>query len=173
MRYASCATVNLVYRRKNIAHPTDTNGFFVPNRERRAFMACTFMHTKFPDRIPADRAVLRVFAGGPGREDLVDLDEGLLIDRLHGELAEILGIAGRPRETYLFRHRQAMPCNDTTLPGRLARIEAARAEQPGLFLAGGCQGTVGLPDSIASGKRAAEAAATFLEPTRLAVSAGS
>jgi len=160
MTYASCATLNLVYPRDRVNHPLDHNGFFVPAAEGRSFMACTFLSTKYADRFPANHAVLRVFVGGTGNPGAVDTDEGVLIDRIHRELEPILGLTAKPGRAYLHRHRQAMPCKNTSLKPRLARIAGTLPE--GLFLAGGCEGTVGLPDSIRSGKMAAEAAGRFL-----------
>ena len=160
MSYASCATLNLVYPRDRVDHPLDHHGCFGPAAEGRSFMACTFLSTKYADRFPDDRVVLRVFVGGTGNPGAVDTDEGVLVDRIHRELAPILGITSLPERTYLHRHRQAMPCKDTNLKPRLERVAADLPH--GLFTAGGCQGTVGLPDSIQSGERAAETAGRFL-----------
>jgi oxygen-dependent protoporphyrinogen oxidase len=50
---------------------------------------------------------------------------------------------------------------------RVARIESAQREHAGLFLAGNAFHGVGLPDCIASGERAAVAAAAHLRASRL------
>ena len=62
--FSSTATVNLAYRRSDIAHPLDGYGFVVPHVERRKIMACTFSSVKYAGRAPEDVALLRCFAGG-------------------------------------------------------------------------------------------------------------
>jgi oxygen-dependent protoporphyrinogen oxidase len=52
-------------------------------------------------------------------------------------------------------------------PQRIARIEAAQRKHPGLYLAGSAFHGVGLPDCIASGERAADAAAAHLRTSGL------
>ena len=42
-------------------------------------MAATWTSTKFSHRAPADGVLIRSFVGGPGREELVRLDDAALI----------------------------------------------------------------------------------------------
>ena len=39
-------------------------GFLVPMKERKRLVACTWVGTKFPYRVPAGKAVARCFLGG-------------------------------------------------------------------------------------------------------------
>ena len=51
-------------------------------------MACTFVGTKFPHRVPADKITLRCFFGGAGNEAVLDeSDESLDRDRARGTAA--------------------------------------------------------------------------------------
>src|SRR6185436_4051624 len=64
IRFASTATVNLAYRREDIAHSLDGFGFVVPFVEKRSVLACTFSSVKFPRRAPDGHVLLRAFVGG-------------------------------------------------------------------------------------------------------------
>ncbi|CAM2064307.1 protoporphyrinogen oxidase [Sulfidibacter corallicola] len=161
IRYASCTTLNLIYRRDQLANVAPINGFFVPASEGLSFFACTYVHHKFPFRVPADKAVFRVFlrnglAGAPR------LDLGEWVDRVHGDLAPILQARGMPLDACITRFPWAMPRQEVGLTARLAQVQALANQRPGLFLAGGCAGVVGLPDCITSGERAAAGALDFL-----------
>ena len=48
--YASCATVNLVYRKKDLRRPLNRFGFFVPRTERLPLLAGSHVSVKFSDR---------------------------------------------------------------------------------------------------------------------------
>ena len=63
--FSSTATVNLAYRRSDIAHPLDGYGFVVPHVERRKIMACTFSSVKYAGRAPEEIALLRCSPAAP------------------------------------------------------------------------------------------------------------
>jgi protoporphyrinogen/coproporphyrinogen III oxidase len=69
--------------------------------------------------------------------------------------------------THVRRWPRGMPQYLLGHPERVARIEAACSKHPGLYLAGNAFRGVGLPDCIASGERAADAAALYLRASRL------
>jgi oxygen-dependent protoporphyrinogen oxidase len=50
--YSSSITVNLIYDEANLGALPDGFGFLVPASERRAMLACTFVHRKFLGRTP-------------------------------------------------------------------------------------------------------------------------
>ena len=89
--FSSTATVNLAYRRNDIAHPLDGYGFVVPHVEGRKIMACTFSSVKYAGRAPDDVALLRCFAGGALQPELLDQPD----DALEAQVREDL--EGPPR----------------------------------------------------------------------------
>ena len=162
LAYAPCATVNLVYRKSDVGRMPTSLGFFVPRTERRPLLAVSFVSAKFPDRAPDDHVLLRAFLGGALRPDVVEHDEDTLARLAHDELRSLLGLRGEPVLARTTRFPRAMPQYEVGFLSRLESIEARVADVPGLALAGGAVGAVGLPDCIASGERAAEDAVDFV-----------
>ncbi len=144
--YGSSATVNLVYRRREIPHPLDGFGFVCPSAENRAILGCTFCSVKFPSRAPAGWVVLRAFLGGASLDD----------QRVAGELKELLGIKVVPSFTWGNRFEKSMPHYRVGHLDRLRRIEDGMSRLKGLVLAGNGYRGIGLPDCIHSGEQAAE-----------------
>ena len=89
-----------------------------------------------------------------------------------------LGVTAAASLTRVSRWPHGMPQYLLGHPERVGRIEATQREHAGLFLAGNAFHGVGLPDCIASGERAADAAAAHLRaasllPASIAVGSGS
>ena len=72
-------------------------------------MAATWTSTKFSHRAPADGVLIRSFVGGPGREELVRLDDAALIQLVCEELGAILGITATPLLARVYRWERANP----------------------------------------------------------------
>jgi len=155
--YASSAIVSCAFRREDIPYPLDGFGFVVPHIERRTLLAGTISSLKFAGRAPAEFALIRAFVGGALRPDLVELDDGALLDRVRRDLTELLGIRVRPTLTRIARWRRAMPQYHLGHLDRVARIERRVAALSGLHVAGNAYTGVGIPDCIRSGEAAAAA----------------
>lgn len=153
VRYTAVAVVTLAYRLRHVGHPLDGFGFFVPHREGRSILACTWTSSKFVGRAAADTALLRVFVGGVHHEELVALDDERLQRLVEAELGPILGLRGVPILTRIHRWPNGYPQYDV---GHGARVEAIEGALPaGLAVAGNAYRGVGLPDCIQSSTAAA------------------
>jgi len=155
--YASSATVSLAYRTEQIPRPLDSFGFVVPLVEARSIVACTYSSVKYPGRAPDGHVLLRAFVGGALQQDLFDQDDATMAANVRRELRELLGITSEPLLTRIHRHANAMPQYRVGHLDRMARIDAALKQHPGLALAGNAYRGVGIPDCIHSGELAAEA----------------
>ncbi len=158
--YVSTATLSLGYRRADVGHPLDGFGFFVPRREGRSLLGCTWTSSKFDHRSPRDGALLRLFLGGAGHEDLLELGDDELVATLARDLEEIMGLRAVPRLVRLYRWPRGYPQYELGHLERVRRIEEALPR--GLLLAGNAYRGVGLPDCIAGADRAAEGALAHL-----------
>ncbi len=159
LRYAACATVNLIYAADAFRSIPRSSGFFVPRAERSALLGGTFVSTKFEGRAPSDRVLVRAFLGGAGRgREALCGDDATLGTRTHAALAMLVGIKARPLAQYIHRYPYAMPQFDVGHLGWVERTLRAAAALDGVHLAGGCVGAVGIPDCIASGTAAAQRA---------------
>jgi len=154
--FSSTATVNLAYRRGDIAHPLDGYGFVVPHVERQKIMACTFSSVKYAGRAPEDVALLRCFAGGTLQTDLLDQPDQALEAQVREDLESLLGISGAPTLCRTTRYPGSMPQYNVGHLGRVERIEARLRQFSTLALAGKSYRGVGIADCIASGEMAAE-----------------
>ncbi len=154
--YASCATVNLSYRTADVPRPLPGLGFFVPRGEGLPMLAASFASLKFPKRTRPGEVLIRCFLGGALHPGLAELPEDELARLADDQLRRLIGIVGEPRFTRTMRFPRAMPQYEVGFPERARRIAARLADLPGLAVAGGAVGAVGLPDCIRSGERAAE-----------------
>ena len=94
--YASTATVVLGYRRTDVAHPLNGSGFVVPRAEGSSILAGSWMSSKWPDRAPAGKVLLRAFVGGTRDPVALDRSDAELVDRSLAALRPLLGIRGDP-----------------------------------------------------------------------------
>jgi len=159
--YSSSITVNLVYDEAQLGALPDGFGFLVPASEKRAMLACTFVHRKFLGRTPTGKVVLRAFLGGMRNEMLMAESDQALIAAVRRELTEILGedVIGRevrPETAQVSRWRRAMAQYAVGHQERIARIRERVEALPGLQLAGNAYDGIGIPDCIRLGRQAAK-----------------
>jgi oxygen-dependent protoporphyrinogen oxidase len=161
--YASTATLNLAYRRADIAHPLDGFGFVVPIVERRSVLACTFSSIKFAGRAPEGHVLLRAFVGGALQPEMFALDEEAMEQAVREDLRLLLGIEEPPLFSHLEKWPRSMAQYHLGHIERVKRIEERLSALPGLKLAGNAYGGAGIPDCIRSGERAADEILDLLE----------
>lgn len=154
--HASSATVSLGFPRSAVGGPLEGLGFLVPRSEGRRLSACTFSSEKFPGRAPAGHVLLRAFVGGARGGELAQRDDEALTALACEELDALLGVKGAP---VVARVHRFVGANPQYRVGHLERVRGLeRATPPGLILAGCAYRGLGIPDCIASGEGAADAA---------------
>lgn len=154
--YAGSAIALVGYRREQIAHALDGFGFVVPEIEHRKILAASFSSVKFDGRAPEGRVLIRVFFGGAGHPEMVDLPEEELRKIVCRELAELLGANGEPELFRVCRWGGKMPQYHVGHVERVRRIETCAGALPHFALAGNAYHGVGVPQCIHSGEQAAE-----------------
>ena len=154
--YAGSAIVALGYRREQLTRDFEGFGFVVPAVERRSILAASYSSSKFDDRAPDGRVLVRVFLGGAERPEQLELDDQALIDLATRELADLLGIEGRPELSRVVHWPRSMPQYHLGHVELVERIEKLAAGLPTLALAGNAYHGVGIPNCIHSGEQAAE-----------------
>jgi oxygen-dependent protoporphyrinogen oxidase len=163
IRYSSSVTVGLGYDEKVRRALPPGFGFLVPCSEKVRIMAATFVHNKFPQRVPQNRALIRCFLGGTRDPQVLDLPEGEIAEIVRQDLAEVLGIRAAPDFAYVYKWEQAMAQYEVGHRAKIARIQNLLAENPSLALAGNYLGGIGVPDCVRSGSEAAAKISAELE----------
>jgi oxygen-dependent protoporphyrinogen oxidase len=153
--YNSSVTVSLGYRREAFDGRMSGFGFLVPKKERRRLVACTYVGTKFPYRVPQDKVMLRCFLGGAGDRALNDPDETVVND-VREELRGIVGVTAEPLFARVSRWPRSMAQYTVGHKARVEKIEALLKPFPGLYVAGNAYTGIGVPDCARMGKLAAE-----------------
>jgi len=154
--YSSSITVNLVYEGADLDPLPPGFGFLVPAVEKRAILACTFIHRKFPGRTSPGKTVLRAFLDGANNARLLDRPDDFITDLVRKELRQILRITAKPELVEVTRWPQAMAQPAVGYKERQRRVQARLAELPGLRLAGNAYDGIGISDCIRLGREAAK-----------------
>lgn len=160
--YASAATVALAFKRDAVAHPLNGSGFVVPKVENTGIMAGSWLSSKWPNRAPADRVLLRAFVGGARDPRALDKSDAELVATAMGALRPLLGILGEPLLKRVYRWDRGNAQHEVGHLDRIARIETALLTIPGLHLTGSGYRGVGIPDCVADGRATAKKVCTWL-----------
>ena len=155
IRYSSSVTVILSYDKHVRASLPAGFGFLIPRGENRRVRAATFLHNKFPDRAPEDRALIRCFLGGTRDEEILQASNEEILALVRRELQEILGITAEPLLVRVFKWNHAMAQYGIGHGARVERIRELLDGMPALALAGNAYGGIGVPDCARSGSEAA------------------
>lgn len=155
IQYASTATVNLAFQDPGVAAALNGYGYVIPDTENRPALACTWTSTKFPHRVPDGTALLRVFIGRAGQEDLVSESDGTLTQVALDEIRSTLGIDQSPDYVRIKRWPKAMPQYNVGHLELIDQIEHDLEAHPDIKLAGAAYRGIGIPDCIDSGRTAA------------------
>jgi oxygen-dependent protoporphyrinogen oxidase len=153
--YSSSAIVTLVYDDAKFDGRRAGFGFLVPRSERKRLLAATFVATKFPNRAPDSRVVLRCFFGGMGDGAVLNESDESLLALARQELQRILGLTAAPLHFTIARWQKSMAQYIVGHSVRVKEIEQRVAALPGLYLAGNAYYGIGIPDCIRLGREAA------------------
>lgn len=152
--YSSSLTVALGFDEAVRAALPGGFGLLIPRKEGSRLLAATFVHNKFPHRVPGDRALLRCFLGGTRDEGILQLADEEILGMVRAELRRILGITAEPLFSRIYRWTAAMAQYRVGHLERLAQIDRLRSQLPGLALAGNAYRGIGVSDCVRSAEEA-------------------
>jgi oxygen-dependent protoporphyrinogen oxidase len=87
------------------------------------------------------------------------LSDDEMVETVKRDMAGVLGLRGQPVMSRVFRWPGGTPQLEVGHIARMAAVDEEVASVPGLFLTGAGLRSTGIPDSVADGTRAGEAAA--------------
>lgn len=152
--HSSSATVCMGFDTDDLGFSLDAFGVLCPGIENRPLMAATFSSTKWPNRAPKGKALLRGFVGGPKNQEIMEKSDDELIDIVKSEFRSILGLRVEPVFARVYRWINGMPQYTMGHLGRVDAIEARVAAIPTLGVGGGSYRGVGIANCIESGEAA-------------------
>jgi protoporphyrinogen/coproporphyrinogen III oxidase len=163
--YASMAIVTLAYPAAAFPSPPERSGYLVPAVDGRPVKAVTFSSVKWPhlQQDAAGLVIVRCSLGRVGEEALLQNDDAGLATLAAGDLAAATGVRGAPVATRVSRWSGALPQYTVGHLGRIARIRAGVAREPGLAVCGAAYDGVGVPACVATARTAAGQIAAYLE----------
>jgi oxygen-dependent protoporphyrinogen oxidase len=160
--YASSATIALAFHRSEVRHALHGSGFVVPRVEQTGILAGSWLSSKWPDRAPADRVLMRTFVGGARDPRALERSDADLVRVSLDALTPMLGISGEPILARVYRWERASAQHEVGHAARLGAIEQTLARRPGLFVTGSGFRGVGIPDCVADGRATARKAVQYL-----------
>jgi protoporphyrinogen/coproporphyrinogen III oxidase len=161
--YGSSVVVTLAFAAE-VARSLEGYGYVVPRVEGTDVLACTWSSRKWDGRAPRGASLVRVYVGRFGGRDLTRATDDDLIGLARDELG-LVAVDAVPTLTRVHRWPLAMPQYVLGHLDRLALVDEALLQLPGLALAGAAYRGVGIPDCIASGEAAAESVVRALAAT--------
>ncbi|MBN2847488.1 MAG: protoporphyrinogen oxidase [Coriobacteriia bacterium] len=153
---SSSATVPMAFRAEYFPGDTNWFGILSPIVEDRPLLAVTLSSSKWPDRAPEGRVLLRGFIGGPRNQHLLEASDADLIETVRAQIVDLLGMRADAQPVFasVYRWNGGMPQYTLGHLDRVDEIERLAAAVPGFALAGGAYRGVGIPNCIESGERA-------------------
>ncbi len=145
-------------------------GFVVPQSfgpesgPSHQLLACTFVHQKFPGRVPEGGMLLRAFFGSHAADALLGETDEKLVERARLQLSRVLGPLPEASETVVRRWPHSMPQYAVGHLDRMAELESLLTAMPGLHLLGSAYHGVGLPDLVRQGRATARVLAGETHP---------
>lgn len=154
IRYAGIASMSLVFDKSDIAHPLDAYGIVIPSSAGRNIDGMQWNSSKWSQRAPDNKAVIRVFFGGPHTRAMLDKSEDELLAIVREELRYILGITAKPEFYSYGKWENAYPQYDV---GHIEKIDAIESNLPEkVAITGNAYRGVGIPDTVKTAKVASE-----------------
>ena len=154
--YVDVATIWLSYPRSAMGRDLDGTGFLVPPQEGKLTVGCTWSSAKWPHLADDELVLIRAMVGRRGDRRWLDMDDDTLVQRVHEELVEAMGLTAGPDHHSIQRWPLAMPQYLVGHQARLDALDAATRHLPGLYLTGAAFRGVGIASCVADAERTAQ-----------------
>lgn len=172
IEYASSVVYAVIINRRDLSARQDGFGMIVPGKFGRDAMAISYTSNKYPNRVPADEILLRVFLGGAMRPEVIDLPDAQIEHMAVRELRELLGWTGsEPNWSGIIRWRNAMPQYKVGHVSRLKLLKQALDPFQTFQLCGAAYEGVGIPQCVRAARKASDRLLDELRQSNLALSA--
>ena len=165
--YASAATVALAFERRHVRHSLVGSGFVVPRVEDTGILAASWLSSKWPNRAPDGRVLMRAFLGGARDPAALERSDTELVQTSLAALRPLLGIDHDPLFTRIYRWDRGNAQHEVGHLDRMAAIDRALTRHPGLFVTGSGFRGVGIPDCVADARKTGAQVSSWLGANNL------
>jgi protoporphyrinogen/coproporphyrinogen III oxidase len=163
IRSVPIVTVAVGYDRASVAHPLAGSGFVVPSAEQASVTAMSWVTSKWRNRAPDNRVLLRGFLGGARDEAVFDRSDDAIVSGVEEDARRYLGISAKPLITRVYRWPHGGMQLDVGHLNLMDEIESRLAVARGLRMsAAGFRG-VGIADCVADARTQAAKLSTEVQ----------
>jgi oxygen-dependent protoporphyrinogen oxidase len=153
--YAPIVTLPIGVARKALRREVRGFGFLAPRDAGLSILGCLYMSQLFPGRAPKEHELLHCMLGGTRWPEVADEPEDWLLQRALADLDQVLGLDGEAQNLGVCRWPRAIPQPGRDHVRRIRELRARVSALPGLAIAGSWVDGISVPDTFASGLRAA------------------
>ncbi len=160
--HAPVAVVTLGFRDAagGIGMDLGAYGFVAARGEGIELLGSQYDSSVFSGRAPEGAVLVRGLLGGTFNPSLVDADDRRLVDQAVGDLRRAAGLSREPDFADVWRARGGIPQYRRGHAARVAVVDAALAQRPGLLVIGHALRGLGISASIRAATQAARGLAT-------------
>lgn len=151
VEYSPLSVMMLGYRRDDVEHELDGFGFLVPEAEKRNILGALFSSTLFPNQAPKNHHLLTVFIGGGRQPGLADTESQKLLQIVHDELKDLIGVKNDPVFKDHIFWPKSIPKYHIGYDEVLNTLQTIENEYTGLHIAGNFRNGISVPDCILNG----------------------
>ncbi|MFP8881186.1 MAG: protoporphyrinogen oxidase [Myxococcota bacterium] len=155
IEYAPIVGVPLGVTPSAVREKIDGFGFLVPHQREISLLGCLYMSRLFAGRAPAGRELFQCILGGTHWREVIGQPDDVILNKLHADLDQVLGLDDEPETLAITRVRQAIPQPGRNHPRLVAEIRASLGRLPGIELAGAYLDGISVSDALTSGLNAA------------------
>jgi protoporphyrinogen/coproporphyrinogen III oxidase len=157
--YASLAVVATAYHERQSSTPLNGFGVLIPRSEKHRTLGIMWNSSLFQGRAPQGQMVLTSFVGGATDPEIVEKTDQEIAAIVQEDHARILGIAGSPITTAIWRHSKALPQYNLGHHHSVQQIRESERGTPGLHFAANYIEGPSIGKCVEMGFRTAEAIA--------------
>lgn len=134
--YANVATVTLSWKKEAVLHPLDGFGFLSSSAEKLNILGALFSSSLFQNRSPEDEKMIKVYLGGPQKNDILKLPDQEIIELVLKDIKPILQVRDKYQYAKLKRIENAIPLFNMGHQKIKEELKNLSIRHKGLFLVG-------------------------------------
>ncbi len=165
VEYPAVASISMAFEKSQIEHALDGFGCLLPTKEKKQTLGVLFPSSIFSDRCPANQHLITVFIGGGRGQEAMNLTSQQRVDLVLKELSPYLGIKGQPLWHEESFWPNAIPQYHLGHLQKVALVDEALAQFPGLYMRSNWRDGVALGDCVENALQLANTVSRNLSPS--------